>query len=81
MVVILLLYDFFFLPKTSLWWTADEIHLVAGKEGLEREFFPKVFVIFSKKTEKEEELLREAYRISVRAKEADSAGCKLPTQK
>lgn len=55
--------------------------MVAGKEGLEREFFPKVFVIFSKKTEKEEELLREAYRISVRAEEADSAGCKLPTQK
>lgn len=48
---------------------------------MEREFFPKVFVIFSKKTEKEEELLREAYRMCVRAEEADSAGCKLPTQK
>lgn len=46
-----------------------------------REFFPKVFVIVSKKTEKEEELLREAYGIRIRAEEADSAGCKVPAQK
>lgn len=34
--------------------------------------------MFSKKTEKAEELLREAYRI---CEEADSAGCKLPMLK
>lgn len=55
-----------------IWWMGKR----AG-----REFFPKVFVIVSKKTEEEEELLREAYGICVRAEEADSAGCKLPAQK
>lgn len=55
-----------------IWWLGKRVW---------REFFPRVFVIFSKKTEKKEELLREAYRICVRAEEADSAGCKLPTQK
>lgn len=46
-----------------------------------REFFPKVFVIVSKKTEKEEEQLREAYGICIRAEGADSAGCKVQAQK
>lgn len=53
--------------------------MVAEKAG--RGFFPKVFVIFSKKTEEEEELQREAYRMCFRAQEADSADCKFIMQK